>query len=190
MSGKLKMAEGLAAVQSAVHDTIQTGATGTTRTFDQAVAGLKSGADVAASGAEQVQGQARQGLEQVQTQMRQGMEKAVKGAEQLVAFSQGNAEAMMKSSQILAGGMQELSRQMMETAQAQFEQSMQALRAFAGVKSPKEALELQSSALRGAYEALVAESGRITERSMKLAEQASAPLTARIGVAMETFSSR
>ena len=186
MSGTLKTSEGLAAVQ----DTMQAGAATATRTFDQAVAGLKSGVDAAAGGAEQVQGQARQGFDQMQAQMRQGMEKAAKGAEQLVAFSQGNAEAMMRSGQILAQGMQELSRQMVETAQGQLEQSMQAMRVLAGVRSPKEAMDLQATTLRSAYEAMLSESGRITERSMKLAEQASAPLTARLGVAMETFSNR
>ena len=96
----------------------------------------------------------------------------------------------MRSGQILAQGMQELSRQMVETAQGQLEQSMQAMRALAGVRSPKEAMDLQATTLRSAYEAMLSESGRITERSMKLAEQASAPLTARLGVAMETFSNR
>ncbi|MGI4943666.1 MAG: phasin family protein, partial [Janthinobacterium lividum] len=175
MSGKLKATEGLIAVQNAVHDTVQAGAASTMRSFEQTMAGLKTGAEAATNGQAhgQLQGDLRQGLDQMQGQVRQGMEKAVKSAEQIASFSQGNAEAMVKSGQILAAGMQDLSRQIMESAQNQLDQSMATMRALSGVKSPKDMLELQSSFLRSAYEAMLAESGRITERSMKLAEQAS-----------------
>lgn len=186
MSGKLKSSEGMAVVQDAVNDAIHASAAGAVRGIEQTVAGLKSGAEAVTGG----QTQARQGMEQVQGQMRQGMEKAMKNAEQLVTLSQGNVEAVMKSGQILATGLQDISRQVAEAAQGQFEQSMAALRSFSGLRSFKEVVDLQSSLVRSAYESMVAESGRITERSMKLAEQASAPLTARIAVAMETFSAR
>ena len=201
MAGK-KTIEGKTAVHKAVHDTVQASAGASTRGSEQAIAGPKSNAE-AASGAAQGIGEGigegvSQDLGQMGGQMggqmdgqrQQGMDKVMKDAEQLVSFTQGNAEAMLRSGQILTAGMQELSRQMMETAQGQLDQSMAAMRALSGAQSPKDVFELQSSLLRTACEAMLAESGRITECSMKLAEQASAPLTARVTAAMETFSSR
>ena len=57
-----------------------------------------------------------------------------------------------------------------------------------GVKSIKEALDIQSAYARDAMEKAMAESGKITEHSMKLAEQALAPISARVNAAVETFS--
>ena len=56
------------------------------------------------------------------------------------------------------------------------------------VKSVKEAFELQTSFAKASMEKAMAESGKMTEQSMKLAEQAFAPISARVNAAVETFS--
>ena len=115
------------------------------------------------------------------------MKKAMKTAEELVAFSQGNVEAMVKSSQIWATGMQDLSKHMAAAAQATLDESMSAFKALSGIKSLKDAIELQSSFARSALEKSLAESGKLTDASFKLTEQALAPITARVSVAVEKF---
>jgi phasin family protein len=128
------------------------------------------------------------GFEATQTKMKEGVEKAMKTAEELVAFSQGNLEAMMKSSQIWATGVQDLSKHMAAAAKASMDESMAAFKALTGVKSLKDALELQSSFARSALEKSLAESGKLTDASFKLTEQALAPITARVTVAVEKFA--
>jgi hypothetical protein len=49
-------------------------------------------------------------------------------------------------------------------------------------------MDLQAAYARDAMEKAMAESGKITEHSMKLAEQALAPISARVNAAVETFS--
>jgi hypothetical protein len=49
-------------------------------------------------------------------------------------------------------------------------------------------MDLQSAFAKASMEKAMAESGKITEHSLKLAEQAFAPLTARVNAAVETFS--
>jgi phasin family protein len=128
------------------------------------------------------------GFEASQSKMKEGMEKVMKTAEEFVAFSQGNMEAMMKSSQIWASGIQDLTKHMAAAAQASVDQSMSAFKALSGVKSLKDAFELQSSFARSALEKSLAESGKLTDASFKLTEQALAPLTARVNVAVEKFA--
>ncbi len=65
---------------------------------------------------------------------------------------------------------------------------MSAFKAMTSVKSVKEALELQTSFARASMEKAVSESGKLTEHSLKLAEQAFAPISARVNAAVETFS--
>jgi phasin family protein len=115
------------------------------------------------------------------------MDKTVKTAEEFVAFSQGNVEALMKASQIWAAGVQDLNKTFAATAQAQMEAAMGSFKALAGVKSVKEAMELQTNLARASMETAMAESGKITDASMKLAEQAIAPIAARMTLAVEKF---
>jgi phasin family protein len=128
------------------------------------------------------------GFETTQAKMKEGVEKAMKTAEEFVAFSQGNLEAMMKSSQIWATGVQDLSKHMAAAAQASLDESMSAFKALTSVKSLKDAFELQSSFARAALEKSLAESGKLTDASFKLTEQALAPITARVTVAVEKFA--
>ena len=122
------------------------------------------------------------------TEVKANMDKAMKTAEELVSFGQGNFEALVKSGQIWATGMQDLGKQVAATAQAQMDQTMATLKALAAVKSFKEAVELQSSLARSSVEKAVTETGKLTDASLKLAEQTMAPLTARVSLAVERFA--
>jgi phasin family protein len=149
----------------------------TSKSIDATVASLKQNVAKATAGFEATQGK-----------MKEGVEKAMKTAEDLVAFSQGNMEAMVQSSQIWATGVQDLSKNLAAAAQASMDQSMSAFKALTGVRSLKDAFELQASFARGALEKSLAESGKLTEASFKLTEQAMAPITARVTVAVEKFA--
>jgi phasin family protein len=120
--------------------------------------------------------------------MQEGVVKAMKTAEDLVAFSQGNLEAIVKSGQIWATGVQDLSKHLAAAAQASLDESMSAFKALTSVKSLKDVFELQSSLARAAVEKSLAESGKLTDASFKLTEQALAPITARVTVAVEKFA--
>jgi len=147
-----------------------------TKAFDATVSGLKDGVAKATAG-----------MEATQATMKEGMEKAMKTTEDFVAFGQGNLEAMMKAGQIWAAGVQDLSKHVAATAQASFNDSVSTFKALTTVKSFKDALELQSSFARSTVEKTMAESGKLTETTMKLTEQALAPLTARVTLAVEKF---
>ncbi len=127
-------------------------------------------------------------FEATQSKMKEGVSKAMKTAEELVAFNQGNIEALVKASQIWATGMQDLSKHFAAAAQASLDESMSALKALSGVRSLKDAFELQSTLARSALEKSLAESGKLTDASFKLTEQALAPITARLTVAVEKFA--
>jgi phasin family protein len=145
--------------------------------FETTVSGLKDGMSQAAAG-----------FTETQEKVKVGMEKAMKTAEELVAFSQGNVEALVKSGQVWAAGVQDISKQVAATAQASFEETMSTFKAFSSVKSLKDVFEMQANFARATMEKTLAESGRLTDASMKLTEQAMAPLTARVSLAVEKFA--
>lgn len=150
-----------------------------TLTFNKTVDGLKQSAEAATAG-----------LAKAQTKMKEGVDRAMKTAEQFAQFQQGNIEAMMKSGQVLAAGLQDLGKHVAATSQANFEEAVATFRQLTTVKSLREAIELQTSFAKTSLEKAMAESGKLTETGLKLAEQVAAPLTARVNVAVETFSAR
>jgi phasin family protein len=162
------------ALEAPATDTPATG-----HAFDKTVEGLKQSAATATAG-----------LEQAQAQLKQGYDRAVKTAEQFAQFHQGNVEALVKASQIWATGLQDISKHVATNAQTAIEEGVTTFRALTSVKSMKEAFELQSSYAKSSLEKVLAESGKLTETSLKLAEQAAAPLTARVNAAVETFTAR
>ena len=154
----------------------QTGAV-SSKSFDQTVAAMKDSVSKATST-----------VEASQVQMKEGITKTMKTAEEVVAFSQGNMEALIKSSQIWSTGLQDISKQMASSMQASYEEAMSAFKALTSVKSLKEAVDLQVGLARSAVEKSVTESSKYTDASFKLAEQAMAPLSSRVTLAVEKFS--
>jgi phasin family protein len=157
-------------------------------TIDDTAAPVTTGIDATVSSLKDDMTKAAAGLETTQVKVKEGMEKAMKTAEEFVAFGQGNVEAFVKSGQIWTAGVQELSKQVAATAQATFEQSISTFKALTSVKSLKDAMDLQASFARSALEKTMAESGKLTDASFKLTEQALAPLTARMTLAVEKFA--
>jgi hypothetical protein len=109
--------------------------------------------------------------------------------EGVMAFNQGNVEALMKSGHVWAAGCQEISNTIAAVAQAQLDQTMSTWKALVDVRSLKEATDFRTSHPRASFEAALAEAGKITALSMRLAEATMAPIAERMVVAFENFKS-
>jgi phasin family protein len=155
---------------------------------DTAAEGSGRGFETTAPGPQDGKAQATAGFAETQAKVKESMEKAMKTAEELVTFGQGNLEAMVKSGQIWAAGVQDISKQIAANAQASFDETMSMFKALTAAKSLKDAFDLQASLARSTFEKTVTESGKLTDASVKLTEQALAPLTARFTLAMEKFA--
>lgn len=152
--------------------------------FDRASRSAQQGAAALQASVAQVS----EGLEKTTTRIKEGVTKAMKTAEQFVAFGQGNLEAFMKSGQIWTQGMQDLGKQAAAAAQSSFEDTVSTVKALAGAKTLKEAIDLQTGYARATLEKTIAQSGKLTETSVKLTEEALAPITARVNLAVEKFA--
>ena len=160
----------------AVAEQAQSAVTVAKQGFDQTVAAIKDGVSGAVAG-----------LEKTQTEMKANMDKAFRTAEEFVSFGQGNVEAVVKSGQIWTAGVQAFSKSFASLAQSQMDQTVSVWKAMSGVKSLKDAMDLQTNLTRTSIEAAINETGKLTDASMKLAEQAIAPITARVTLAVEKF---
>ncbi len=150
---------------------------------------------IAADGAAQAQKMVTEGTAQARVAMEKSMEQITKGAEglmkateEMTEFGRGNLEAFTKAAQTWAVGTQDLARQAMALAQGLTDHTLEGAKALAAVKSLNEAAEVQAKFAKAAMEKAVAESAKMQEAVFKLTEQAVAPLSARMTVAMEKMS--
>lgn len=100
----------------------------------------------------------------------------------------GNVEAFMECGHIWTSGCQAIGQSMAASAQARLERNLSSWKALTGVRSVKEAMDLHADMTRTSVETMLAETGKLAEASMKLAEQVMASMTARMTLAGERFS--
>ena len=114
---------------------------------------------------------ATKGLETSQLKLKEGVEKAVKTSEEILSFSQGNMEAIIKASQIYAAGLQDISKHFAASSKSSFEESVAFTKSLMGVKSVKEAVDLQTGFAKSSIEKAVSESNKLADATVKLTEQ-------------------
>jgi phasin family protein len=171
-STKSKAAAVVDSTAETVKETTETASKG----FEKTLSTMKEGME-----------KATKGFENSQVKMKESVEKAMKTAEEMVSFSQGNMEAFVKASQIFTTGMQDISKHLAASTKTSSEEYVAFTKTLMGVKSVKEAVDLQSGFAKSSVEKAVAETSKITDASVKLAEQAIAPITARLTLAVEKF---
>jgi phasin family protein len=121
------------------------------------------------------------------TKSLRGMDTMLKNSEDFVALGQANMEAFVNSGQIWTSGIEALMKQFAETAKVSFDESVATLKAITSAKSITEAMELQNKFATSAAKRALAESNKLVDASIKLAEQTLAPITARVTSAAEIF---
>jgi phasin family protein len=131
---------------------------------------------------------ARVAMEKGMEHMTKQAEGFFKAAEEAAEFGRGNIEAMTKSAQLLAVGFQDLGKQIFAISQALTDHAMESAKALAGVKSLKEAADIQAAFAKASIERSMSEAAKLQEATFKLAETAYAPLTARMNLAVEKFT--
>lgn len=132
--------------------------------------------------------QTRTAMEKTMDQTTRSTEGLYKATEEAMEFGRGNMEAFSKATQAYVSGLQDLSKQAFAVMQAMNEHAMQNSKAVASAKSLKEAAELQTTFAKAQLEKSMSEATRLNEAAFKLAEQASAPIAARMTLAMERMT--
>lgn len=152
-----------------------------TPSIEAAVAGAAQAKKIFEDGTAQARAAVEQGVAQA-TKAAEGM---MKGAEEAAEFARGNFEAVTKSAQLWTVGAQDIARQYFAVAQSYTDSALEGAKALAAVKSLKEAAEIQASYAKAAMEKAMADATKLNEASVKLAETAFAPITARVQLAVE-----
>lgn len=129
------------------------------------------------------------GQEAVAKQMETTLKTAAAQMEKCACVGKSNMEAVTQCSTIMAKGFEEMSKNMMGWMQSSMEQSMAASKQMLAVKSLQELVALQTEFLRGFMDNSMAETTKLGEISTRVANQAIAPISARVNEFVETIAS-
>ncbi|MBI3515917.1 MAG: phasin family protein [Proteobacteria bacterium] len=142
---------------------------------------MKAGVDAAQKSLEHAVQLAKNNVEKASTAF-------FKGYDELSVYSKGNVEAVVKAGSIYARGMEDLSKTVMAITQAQLEASVAAAKAVLGCTSLRQMVDLQTDLARSHFDKVMADGSKLSEISLKVANEALEPIQARVNVAVEKFT--
>ena len=137
-----------------------------------------TGADFAQKSYDRVLGATKEQVEKASVQ-------AFKTYEEISKLSKENLEAYVAASSVVAKGFETMGKAWLAFTQDAMESSAEAAKALIGAKTLREAADLQADWAKSAFDKFVAEGTKMSELSVKVANQAFEPINARVNVAVE-----
>ncbi|MGE0719674.1 MAG: phasin family protein [Alphaproteobacteria bacterium] len=135
---------------------------------------------------------AQKGYEQAVSMTKEQVEKAraamAKGYDEFNTLGKDNVDALVKASAIYAKGVEALGKEVVTYAQARVETNLAAMKAMMGARTLKEFVDLQTEFARSAFDQFVTESTKLSEIGVKVANDAFAPINARVNTVVEKMT--
>ncbi|CAO3406017.1 phasin family protein [Azospirillum largimobile] len=153
---------------------------------DQIAAVTKSVEDAIATAKQNLEGLVKAQQEQIEKASAQ----VLKGYDELTVLTKQNVDAFVKSGTVVAKGAEEAGKQVAAFTQSSLEKSVSNAKALLAVKTIQELVELQNAYAKASIDALVAESTKMQELTVKIANEALAPLSARVNATVEVLSKK
>ena len=143
-------------------------------------AAMQTGADAFAKGYEQYVAATRDQIGRL-------FPSAAKNLDDLAAFNKGNLEAFVAASAAAAKGFETLGQEILAYNQKAMEASIATTKALLGCRTMQDLVETQSDLTRRSFEEWVAEGTRLSELTVKVANQTAEPISARLNEAVDRF---
>jgi phasin family protein len=132
-----------------------------------------------------------QGYEEVVEMTKDQVEKAsmaaLKGYDDFAAFNKESADAFTKASNVWAKGFEAVGKAYFDFAQNSAQESVEVAKTIMGAKTIADVVDAQSAFAKSSFDKGVAESTRLSGMSMKIANEATAPIQAQFSAAAEKF---
>ena len=139
---------------------------------------VKAGTEAATKGYEQALQMTKEQVEKASTAM-------FKGYDEFSALNKDTIDAYVTSGKIFAKGVESLNREIFSFAQSAMETNVASAKAIFGARNVREMLEVQAEQSRANFDNFVAESTKIAEMSVAVANEAVEPIQARMKVTVE-----
>ena len=109
-------------------------------------------------------------------------------AEEFAEIAKANIEALAEAGRIAATGARSIGQKAVATSREGLEQASAAVKTLADAKSPAEFFQIQSELARASFDRAIAEGSKFTEQLVKLAGEATQPLSNRASLNAERIN--
>ena len=130
----------------------------------------------------------RQHYDKAVTLTREQVAKASALLEDLAVLGKGNLDAVVQSNTVIAKGLEEMSRELMSYAQASLESAASATKALFGAKTLQDVIALNNNFAKTSLDTFLANSTKLGDMGLKVANQALEPISARVNVTIEKLA--
>jgi len=139
---------------------------------------MKAGNQAATKGYEQV-------IAIAQEQVEKASQTIFKRYDEAASLSQENVDACVLSGTVFAQGVESMGKELMGFAQSAVEANVATTKALFGATTLRELIDLQTEFSRSRFDSLLAESAKLTELGITLANEAVEPIQARLNATVE-----
>ena len=132
---------------------------------------------------------AQRSFEQAASMTREQFDKAsrtmFKNYEEFSQLGKENIDAFVRSGTVVAKGLEEAGKSLIDFTRRSLETSVETAKAVMGCRDFREVVDVQSDFARSSFDSLMNESTKLSEISVKVANEALEPIQARLNVAVE-----
>lgn len=158
-----------------------TGTTAPTAAMEETIAATKESMDAAVkAGQESMTKSVEQAMSASKEQFDKASASLYKGMDEMADYSKANTDAVITSANVVTKGVEAMARSWFAFTQTSVDQSMAVAKKAMAVKSLKELADLQSAYTKDSFDALLTEGTKMSELALKTANDALAPLSARV----------
>ncbi len=118
-------------------------------------------------------------------QMDKATQQAFTAFDEIAGLGKDNYEAVVKANTVVVKGAEEISKTVAALVQAQIEQTVATMKAAFGCTTFNQFVELQNETVKTGFDKAVAEANKLSELSMKVANEAFEPIKARVDVTVQ-----
>ena len=126
-----------------------------------------------------------QAISMTKEQVEKASEVFFKSFDEASALNKDSVDAVVKAGEVLTKGAETFGKAYYEIAQASAEASVEATKALMGAKTAKEFVEIQAEFARTSLDNFLSESTRLSEVSVKVANEAFEPLQKQLNTSFE-----
>lgn len=131
----------------------------------------------------------QKGYEQAMAMTREHMEKAnrqlFQGFDEMTKLAKDNVDAFVAASTVVARAAEDMGKAYMAYAQATVDMTLSTGKAMLGAKTVHEVVDLQNEFAKTSFDSLLAETTKLSELSVKAANEAMEPIQARVNATLE-----
>ena len=139
---------------------------------------VKAGSEAAAKQYEQAVSMTKDNIEKTSSALFQGYD-------ELANVNKDNLQALVEASNVMAKGVEAMTKEIFSFAQGSMAENVAVAKKLLGVKNAQELFDMSGEVAKNNFDKTLAETAKLTEMSVKVANETFQPLQSRFNVTVE-----